>query len=237
MEAAAAAAADMLLNYPLWILAKRISANLPPPRTIQTLYKGSTHLYLSTGPTTVVEESVTRRLGGGAGPAMASGLAAAGCVGAQTEALVTRAHATGASVPDAAREAFRARRLMLPPGLLMVAAREIPYAGCLFWLSGRARELVGGARAGGRSIATDALAAVFTAAVAGPLSHVPACVAAHQQAHALGLSASVRAIYASRGVWGFWSGLGARSASLAGSLFIVPFVLERLQPEGSTAWS
>lgn len=47
---------DILCNYPLWIAAKRIGANLSPfPTELKHVYKGGGALWLSLGPTTMVE--------------------------------------------------------------------------------------------------------------------------------------------------------------------------------------
>jgi len=92
---AAASASDMVVNFPLWIVAKRVSAGLPlPPRG--ELYKGSGTLYLAMGPMTVVADGSTTLferalldLGGFSQRAalacasMASGVAGALLVGAQ----------------------------------------------------------------------------------------------------------------------------------------------------------
>jgi hypothetical protein len=54
---------DIACNYPLWIAAKRIGANLSPfPSDIKQLYKGGGALWLSLGPTTMVEDKVTSLL-------------------------------------------------------------------------------------------------------------------------------------------------------------------------------
>ena len=54
---------DIAFNYPLWIAAKRIGANLSPfPSDIKNLYKGAGALWLSLGPTTMVEDKVTSLL-------------------------------------------------------------------------------------------------------------------------------------------------------------------------------
>jgi hypothetical protein len=51
---------DITCNYPLWIAAKRIGANLTPfPSDLKNLYKGGGALWLSLGPTTMVEDKVT----------------------------------------------------------------------------------------------------------------------------------------------------------------------------------
>lgn len=247
---AAACAADMLVNFPLWICAKRISAglSLPPAREI---YKGSGSLYLAMGPMTIVEDGSTALalpvLGGRLEPAAAHAASAcfAGGVGAlavgcQVEGVITRAHATGETVLAAARSTHAARgwgALLMPHGAAMIACREVPYAGCLFFLSGHIRSrlreagLAGGGGGGGwRGTCTDMLGAALTACVAGPISHVPSVIASHQQAHAVSLPDACRAIHAAAGARGFWAGLLPRTGSLAGSLFVMPFAVESLQP-------
>lgn len=56
-------------------------------------------------------------------------------------------------------------------------------------------------------------------------------VAAYQQAHATDLRSALLAIHQARGGFrGFYHGLMPRTLSLSGSLFIVPFTIELLQP-------
>eukprot|EP00965_Chrysotila_dentata_P205290 6182869-Pleurochrysis_carterae.AAC.6 len=55
---AAACGADMVINFPLWISAKRIAAGLPLPRAAE-VYKGSGTLYFAMGPMTIVEDGAT----------------------------------------------------------------------------------------------------------------------------------------------------------------------------------
>ena len=152
---------------------------------------------------------------------------------------MTRAHALGGTVAQAAGDTLRSgglRGLLLPHGLTMIAAREVPYCGCLFFLSGRCRARLRPSaqeppHSWLRLAASDYAAAFFTALVAGPLSHAPSVVASYQQAHAAGLGCAVRAIYEARGgMRGFFHGLLPRTLSLSGSLFIVPFTIELLQP-------
>ena len=113
VNVAAASGADMVVNFPLWIAAKRLSAGLPLPR-LGEIYKGSGALYLAFFPMMVVEDWATgvvdRTLGGRLGDesrhlvsACASGPAAAVLVGSQVEGLITRAHGV-----------CRAWRLLMP---------------------------------------------------------------------------------------------------------------------------
>ena len=287
---AGASAADMICNFPLWIVAKRLSAGVGLPN-VSELYKGSGSLYFAMGPMVVVQDGSTALAldkfnQAGVGPqaalcasAMLSGAVGALAVGAQVEGCITRAHATGETVLGAAQSTWRAGgavALVVPHGACMVVGREIPYAGCLFFLSGWIRGKLkeqheqheqqqqqlllrsgagaadaadaaassggsgpsgssgggdGGLWAGGPAIARDMCAAVLTACVAGPISHAPSVVAAHQQAHAVSIREAVRQLVGgARGWRGLFGGLVPRTASLAGSLFIMPFSVETLQP-------
>jgi len=241
---AGASAADMLVNFPLWIVAKRVSAGLKLP-AMSELYKGSSALYLAMGPMTVIEDGSTsvviRGLGDYLSPTVAlataasvSGATGALAAGAQAESIIMRAHATQQRVwPTAVamQAAGGWRSVLAPHGMAMIVAREVPYSGCLFFLSGQVRSAlrsdVGTDRFG---ILRDMLAAALTALVAGPLSHVPATIASHQQAHAMPLQDACRDIYRASGMRGFLSGLVPRTVSLAGSLCVVPFAIETLQP-------
>jgi hypothetical protein len=238
--------ADIIVNYPLWIYAKRVMAGLSAP-AVRHLYKGGGSLLLSNGPMVVLQDGTTGAIlkGSGAPPtpsqhalaACASGALGGLCVGAQVESIITRAHATRAPVWRTALSVLAAggpRALLAPRGALMVAAREVPYAGVLLYLSARVRAAVGdaaGAGAPGAGAATrwaaDAAAALLSAAVAGPISHVPSVIASHQQAHNVGVVEACRCIRLSGG---FFRGVVPRTCTLAGSLFVIPLTIETVQP-------
>ena len=187
-----------------------------------------------------------------------SGAVGALAVGCQIEGLITRAHGTGQTVTQtlwATRAAGGWLSVLVPYGALAIAAREVPYAGCMFFLSGwirskvHGRNVIGhdeGAAAaaaadaalpassdgGARRIGLDFLTAALTAAVAGPISHAPSVIAAHQSAHAVDFwtaCAHLRKV-GGGGLSGFFQGLAPRTASLTGSLFVMPLAIECLQP-------
>jgi hypothetical protein len=80
-------------------------------------------------------------------------------------------------------------------------------------------------------VGRDLLSAALTAMIAGPISHVPSVVAAHQQAHAVSIGTACATLRAAApGFRGFWAGILPRTASLTGSLFVMPFSIELLQP-------
>jgi hypothetical protein len=235
---------DIIVNYPLWIYAKRIMAGLGPP-AVRHLYKGGGSLLLSNGPMVVLQDGTTGAIlkGSGAAPhthalaACASGALGGLCVGAQVESIITRAHATRAPVWRTTLSVLAAggpRALLAPRGAPMVAAREVPYAGVLLYLSARVRAAVGdaaGAGAPGAGAATrwaaDAAAALLSAAIAGPISHVPSVIASHQQAHNVGVVEACRCIRLSGG---FFRGVFPRTCTLAGSIFVIPLTIEAVQP-------
>ena len=226
---AGASAADMVVNFPLWICAKCVSAGIPLPG-LRNIYKGSGSLYCAMGPLTIVEDRTTAVALDGIGDRVSPEMAhcASACiscgvaglaVGCQIEGCITRAHATGETVLQATRSTYARgglSALLFPYGALMIMAREvcrsryltsrrpglrhidadlcparpqIPYAGCLFFLSGQIRAALHGeahANSPGYSrsytaVAKDVGAAALTATIAGPLSHVPSVIAAHQQ--------------------------------------------------------
>eukprot|EP00397_Hematodinium_sp_SG-2012_P049135 GEMP01056548.1.p2 GENE.GEMP01056548.1~~GEMP01056548.1.p2 ORF type:complete len:116 (+),score=26.60 GEMP01056548.1:319-666(+) len=66
---------DVVLNYPLWILGKRLGAGLKAPRKLLDYYKGGGLLWASYGPTLVLEDHTQRVLGNFVTPAQGSLLA------------------------------------------------------------------------------------------------------------------------------------------------------------------
>ena len=51
---------DIALNYPLWVAAKRLSVGMSAfPSTVRAVYRGGGSLWLSLGPTTIIEDAVT----------------------------------------------------------------------------------------------------------------------------------------------------------------------------------
>ena len=190
---AGASAADMVCNFPLWIVAKRLSAGVGLP-SVSELYKGSGWLYLAMGPMVVVQDGSTalalEQLNGAdvnpqaalCASAMLSGAVGALAVGAQVEGCITRAHATGQTVLGAAQSTWRAGgavALLVPHGACMLVGREIPYAGCLFFLSGWIRgklkeqheqlrlEAATSAAAGGSATTTTTATGAAAAAASG----------------------------------------------------------------------
>jgi len=49
---------DIALNYPLWVAAKRLSVGTTAfPSTLRAVYRGGGALFLSLGPTTIIEDA------------------------------------------------------------------------------------------------------------------------------------------------------------------------------------
>ena len=110
----AAMGADIALNYPLWVAAKRLGVGLSAfPPSIREVYRGGGSLWFSLAPTVMVEDHATRWLQSTVLPqtlagrellsAAASGAIAAACVTSQVEHLITASHtrATSMSVTTA----------------------------------------------------------------------------------------------------------------------------------------
>ena len=55
----AAMGADIVINYPLWIVAKRVGAGLPALPPLHRLYAGGGALWVSIAPTTIIEDGVS----------------------------------------------------------------------------------------------------------------------------------------------------------------------------------
>lgn len=135
---AGASAADMVVNFPLWICAKCISAGIPLPY-LRNIYKGSGSLWFAMGPLTIVEDRTTalsldtigHRLSPGTSHAVSaciSGGVAGLAVGCQIEGIITRAHSTGETVLQTVRCTYARGGLasiLLPYGAMMIAAREV----------------------------------------------------------------------------------------------------------------
>ena len=76
----AAMAADILINYPLWIVAKRLGAGLSALPPLHRLYAGGGALWVSIAPTTIIEDGVSTLLKPRCGDLTAS--AASGAIAA-----------------------------------------------------------------------------------------------------------------------------------------------------------
>ena len=228
-----AALCDIAINYPLWIVGKRLSAGLGVP-AMGDLYKGGGSLWCSTGPTIVLEDFVTeegKRHGLHSGvSACLSGAIAGSLVTAQVENCITRSHAKGTTVMQATAGIYRnagVAGLILPHGMLATAAREIPFAGSLFFLRGRARDFYverwEGTK-GGEYIA-EALASVTAACVGAPLSHPFSVISAHQQANDVSLKQALSEVKPKH----LMRGVLPRTVSICSTMLVVPLVVEHYQ--------
>jgi len=233
----AAIGADVVINYPLWIVAKRMGAGLPALPPLRRLYAGGGALWMSIAPTTVIEDGVTTSLKRVVDApdvllAAASGVAAAVCVTSQVERVITCAHARGLSVAETIPAILRERgvaSLFFPPGVVAMAGREAPFAAVLFALRPRIADAAERHAPANTPRAVRELGCGCAAsAVATPLSHAPSVVAAYQQAYNLPLQRAISDIYAAGGYREFFRGLPARTLSLAGTFTVVPLVMDWL---------
>lgn len=235
--------ADIAINYPLWIVAKRVGAGLTPAvPPLSRLYVGGGALWVSLGPTAVVEDAATSSLQTLVPDvpqrelicAASSGVIAGACVTAQVEHLITAAHACGGGVLDTAGGLLRERGalyLLVPPGIAATAAREIPFAATLFHVRPllTQRFVVSKPESSmAERLGRECLLGCAASAVASPASHAPSVVASYQQATGTSLRQAVAELYAAGGLRTFFRGLAARSISLAGTFTVVPVVLDAL---------
>ena len=143
----AAMGADVVINYPLWIVAKRVGAGLSAFPPIRRLYAGGGALWVSIAPTTIIEDGVSTVLKpryGDLAASATSGAIAGLCVTSQVERCITAAHARNLSVRETAVTIYRrggVAGLALPPGMLATACREVPFAAALFAVRPRLRKI------------------------------------------------------------------------------------------------
>ena len=142
----AAMACDIIINYPLWIVAKRVGAGLTAFPPLRRLYAGGGALWVSIAPTTIIEDGVSTVLKprcGDLAASAASGAIAGVCVTSQVERCITASHARNLSVRETAVAIYRrgVAGLILPPGMLATACREVPFAAALFAVRPRLRKI------------------------------------------------------------------------------------------------
>jgi len=116
--------------------------------------------------------------------------------------------------------------LLLPPGMLATACREVPFAAALFAVRPRLRAIAEERYPTTQRFLRELSCGVAAASVAGPASHAPSVVAAYQQATDATPRRAMAAIYASGGLRAFFRGLPARTLSLAGTFTVVPLALD-----------
>lgn len=231
--------ADIAINYPMWIVAKRVGAGLSPAvPPLSRLYVGGGALWLSLGPTTVIEDGATSALqalapGRDLLSAAFSGVVAGLCVTSQVEHVITAAHARGAGILGTARSCLKERGaffLLFPPGMVATACREIPFAATLFHVRPLLSRRFGAAAeaSAAERVLRECLCGCAASAVASPASHAPSVVAAYQQATGAPLLRAVADLHAAGGWRTFFRGLAARTVSLAGTFTVVPVALDAL---------
>ena len=228
----AAMACDIVINYPLWIVAKRVGAGLSALPPLHRLYAGGGALWVSIAPTTIIEDGVSTVLKprcGDLAASAASGAIAGVCVTSQVERCITAAHASNLSVRETAVAIYRrggVAGLMLPPGMFATACREMPFAAALFAVRPRLRKIAEERYPTTQRFLRELSCGVTAASVAGPASHAPSVVAAYQQATDVTPRQAIAKIYAAGGLREFFRGLPARTVSLAGTFTVVPLALD-----------
>ena len=227
----AAMACDIVINYPLWIVAKRVGAGLSALPPLHRLYAGGGALWVSIAPTTIIEDGVSTVLKprcGDLAASAASGAIAGVCVTSQVERCITASHARNLSVRETAVAIYRrgVAGLILPPGMLATACREVPFAAALFAVRPRLKRIAEERYPTTQRFLRELSCGVAAASVAGPASHAPSVVAAYQQATDVTPRQAIAKIYAAGGLREFFRGLPARTVSLAGTFTVVPLALD-----------
>ena len=177
-------------------------------------------------------------------------------VTSQTEHVITAAHSKSLNMSNTIKSLYKTgglTNLILPPGMAMMVCREIPFAAALFYIRPALSKLVsppaddntpltnpsdsvGSLIAPQSSLLARGLRELgcgcVTSLIASPVSHVPSVLAAYQQGHGVSLKQAYSDLLkAGGGSWKeLWRGLGPRTASLAGTMTVVPMVLEWLKP-------
>lgn len=257
-------ATDIALNYPLWIIAKRMGVGMPAvPSTLPELYKGGGSLWISLGPTTILEDFskqsiehhvLPASIPGGLGidrelvSSVFAGAFSAALFCAQVEHAITASHAQNTSMSGAFRHIYEKRGgvkgLLVPPGILAMMFREMPFVAALFYVrpavtarvyggsssssTGNEANDVGTATPLKRRLHLELLCGLITSSMTSPVAHVPSVVAAYQQGHGVKLRQAVTDIYQQGGLRAFWRGLIARTLSIAGTMAVVPMVIDAL---------
>lgn len=264
-------AADIALNYPLWIVAKRMGVGIAAwPGSIRELYKGAGSLWVSLGPTTMIEDASKRHIEASVLPmlpptfrpankelvsSVLAGAVAAATFCSQVEHAITAAHTQRLTMSETLRHLYYkrggVRGMMLPPGMMAMVGREMPFVAALFYVRPAVTAYVYGqqdigaaaveappAATSGRRLHLEFLAGFTTAFLTCPFSHVPSVVAAYQQGHGVGLRRACSDIYREGGIRAFWRGMLMRTLSISGTMVVVPIVLDMLggssHPTGSS---
>ena len=205
------------------------------------LIKGGGTLWLSLGPSTILEDQITSLVYShmegpykGIISAASSGVCAALCVASQTEHVIISSHTRGLSMFHTISAIYEEKGisgLLLPPGMLAMVGREVVFASALLYFRPLLSESLQ------QKFPTDnknfnlpreLLCGCLTSLVATPISHPPSVIAAYQQGHSVSLMVALREITAHNGWRGLWRGVMVRTFSLAGTFTVVPIFFHLL---------
>lgn len=208
---------------------------------------------MSLGPTTIVEDLVTRILSSKYQNnnkiihTSLSGIIAALTITSQVEHIITLSHVQNVSILQTIQQLYRTnkRRILLPPGMIAMIGREVPFSTSLFYLrpliekefissheqkQQQEEQHEGQFQFNFERFLIDLQCGLVTSLIATPISHPASVIASYQQGHNRPLFESMSVIYRLNGWKGFFRGLTARTLSLTGTFTIVPMVLRVLSP-------
>ena len=160
----------------------------------------------------------------------------------KVEYLITASHATATSINATIKNLFTEhgiQHILLPPGMLAMVGREVPFASALFYVrpvmyshimatDGMSSHCASSNSISLHKFGSSLLCGILTSMLVTPISQAPSVIAAYQQGHGVSAAVAFRDISQRYGWRGFFRGLGARTFSLAGTFTIVPLALERL---------
>lgn len=165
-------------------------------------------------------------------------------VTSQVEHIITASHVKNITITNTIKEFYYndIKKIFLPPGMIAMVGREIPFSTSLFYL----RPLIekefmnlnehkhehenGSEIIGFNRFLIDLKCGFLTSLFATPISHPASVIASYQQGHNQSLITSINYIFQKNGWKGFFRGLIARTLSLTGTFTIVPMVLRILTP-------
>lgn len=165
-----------------------------------------------------------------------SGVCAALLVTSQAEYIITSSHTRSLPMLSTVKALYAergVRGLALPPGMLAMIGREVPFASALFYfrpMLSTYLERIFPAENNKIQFSKELLCGSLTSFVATPISHPPSVIAAYQQGHSVNVKTAVYEILATDGIMGMWRGIVARTVSLAGTFTIVPIILHVFSP-------
>lgn len=251
----------MIINYPLWIVAKRVGAGLGWPTSIRYYYRGSGLMWSGFFPTIAMEEFCSRRLqnalpvtlqtrlghdGTEMVASVCAGTIAGICIAAPIEYQITQGHVRRQRIYQAIMHSVKRVGLLgciAPYGQVAMACREIPFTVGLFFLRDRFARIAFDVLPSENGLPTwkrnfiwfigKFSSSAATAMSIQIFSHPPSVLLAQQQGHDLTMKQAFSKIYHTHGWRGFYAGFIARTTSFTGTALVFSVVMNATGPNKS----